>query len=97
MKMMLPRKRLAGNVAGPNHRDFFATRPQLVRVLLSALIFVCAATPAGADTFPVRVSFRHDVEAVLSKAGCNAGTCHGSPTGKNGFRLSLRGYDPEFD
>jgi len=41
--------------------------------------------------------FRHDVEAALSKAGCNAGTCHGSPTGKNGFRLSLRGYDPEFD
>ncbi len=44
---------------------------------------------------PVR--FTRDVQAVLSKAGCNAGTCHGSQKGKNGFRLSLRGYDPEYD
>ena len=29
--------------------------------------------------------------------GCNAGTCHGSANGKNGFKLSLRGYDPLFD
>jgi hypothetical protein len=34
---------------------------------------------------------------VLSKAGCNAGTCHGAAKGKNGFKLSLRGYDPEWD
>ncbi|MCI0460236.1 MAG: DUF1549 domain-containing protein [Gemmataceae bacterium] len=46
---------------------------------------------------PPVVSFRHFVEAVLAKAGCNAGTCHGSPSGKNGFRLSLRGSDPGFD
>ena len=29
--------------------------------------------------------------------GCNAGTCHGAADGKNGFKLSLRGYDPLFD
>ncbi|MEZ6045072.1 MAG: DUF1549 and DUF1553 domain-containing protein [Planctomycetaceae bacterium] len=29
--------------------------------------------------------------------GCNQGTCHGADKGKNGFKLSLRGYDPEFD
>ena len=34
---------------------------------------------------------------VLSRLGCNAGTCHGSEDGKNGFKLSLRGYDPLFD
>ena len=34
---------------------------------------------------------------ILTKAGCNAGACHGNPTGKNGFRLSLRGYDPALD
>ena len=34
---------------------------------------------------------------TLSKMGCNAGTCHGSANGKNGFKLSLRGYDPLFD
>jgi hypothetical protein len=44
---------------------------------------------------PVR--FVRDVEPVLSKLGCNAGTCHGAAKGKNGFKLSLRGYDPEFD
>ena len=44
-----------------------------------------------------KVRFVRDVEPVLSKVGCNAGTCHGSAKGKNGFKLSLRGYDPEFD
>ncbi len=43
------------------------------------------------------VRFVRDIEPVLAKAGCNAGTCHGSAKGKNGFKLSLRGYDPEFD
>jgi hypothetical protein len=43
------------------------------------------------------VSFRHDVEPILTRAGCNAGACHGTPSGKNGFRLSLRGYDPALD
>jgi WD40 repeat protein/mono/diheme cytochrome c family protein len=53
-------------------------------------------TVLGMDT-PVRVDFVHDVAPVLSRVGCNAGTCHGSAQGKNGFKLSLRGYDPIFD
>ncbi len=44
---------------------------------------------------PVR--FVRDICPVISKVGCNAGTCHGSAKGKNGFKLSLRGYDPEWD
>jgi hypothetical protein len=43
------------------------------------------------------VSFVKDVMPVLSKVGCNAGTCHGAAQGRNGFQLSLRGYDPVFD
>ncbi len=43
------------------------------------------------------VSFVRDVMPTLSRLGCNAGTCHGSAEGKNGFKLSLRGYDPLFD
>src|SRR5687768_6548879 len=43
------------------------------------------------------VSFRHDVMAVLSRGGCNMGACHGNQNGKNGFKLSLRGEDPDFD
>ncbi|HEY5315985.1 MAG TPA: DUF1549 domain-containing protein, partial [Pirellulales bacterium] len=43
------------------------------------------------------VSFRHDLVAVLNVGGCNQGACHGTPSGKNGFKLSLRGYDPDAD
>ena len=43
------------------------------------------------------VDFIRDVNPVLSRLGCNQGTCHGAQKGKNGFKLSLRGYDPVFD
>jgi hypothetical protein len=46
---------------------------------------------------PQPVSFRHELIASLNVGGCNAGACHGTPSGKNGFRLSLRGYDPAAD
>lgn len=46
---------------------------------------------------PHEFSFRDDVMPVLSKAGCNQGACHGYSLGKNGFKLSLRGADPDAD
>ena len=46
---------------------------------------------------PLEPSFVRDVSPVMSKLGCSAGTCHGSKKGKNGFKLSLRGYDPLSD
>ena len=46
---------------------------------------------------PSPVSFRRDVVATLNVGGCNAGACHGTPSGKNGFKLSLRGFDPAAD
>src|SRR5204863_3721115 len=46
---------------------------------------------------PYQADFIRDVAPVLSRVGCNAGTCHGAASGKNGFKLSLRGYDPIFD
>jgi hypothetical protein len=46
---------------------------------------------------PHEVSFVRDVMPMMSKLGCNAGTCHGAAKGKNGFKLSLRGYDPLLD
>jgi WD40 repeat protein len=49
----------------------------------------------GAAAVPV--DFIRDVNPVLSRLGCNQGTCHGAQAGKNGFKLSLRGYDPIFD
>ncbi len=43
------------------------------------------------------ISFRHGVIPALTKQGCNAGSCHGSPSGKGGFSLSMLGYDPDAD
>jgi len=46
---------------------------------------------------PFHADFIRDVAPLIAQLGCNAGTCHGAKEGKNGFKLSLRGYDPEFD
>jgi hypothetical protein len=63
-------------------------------------------TAAGKQaTLPVKVTtteqppvrFGRDVMPLLASVGCNAGTCHGAAKGRNGFRLSLRGYDMEYD
>ncbi len=43
------------------------------------------------------VSFQLDVMPVLTSAGCNAGSCHGAASGKDGFHLSLYGFDPHGD
>ena len=43
------------------------------------------------------VNFANDIVPILSKAGCNAGSCHGKQSGQNGFKLSVFGFDPEFD
>ena len=59
-----------------------------------------------AVTLPVKVaqaavqppiSFRLDVMPIFMKAGCNTGSCHGAARGKDGFRISLFGFDPEGD
>jgi hypothetical protein len=44
-----------------------------------------------------KVDFERHVMGVFGRMGCNSGSCHGSFQGKNGFRLSLFGYDPEKD
>src|SRR5437868_9086246 len=70
----------------------------MVRVCIWILGLVSGGTGCMAIAAePAAVDFRTDVIAALSRAGCNQGACHGSPQGKNGFRLSLRGYDPDLD
>jgi Protein of unknown function (DUF1549)/Protein of unknown function (DUF1553) len=57
-----------------------------------------AATPtARASSALSTISFRNQVIPVLTKMGCNSGACHGAAAGKNGFALTLRGYDPGAD
>ncbi|HEY7115456.1 MAG TPA: DUF1549 domain-containing protein, partial [Tepidisphaeraceae bacterium] len=43
------------------------------------------------------ISFRNTIQPILARYGCNSGACHGAAAGKNGFKLSLRGYDDEGD
>ncbi|HET6884234.1 MAG TPA: DUF1549 domain-containing protein, partial [Pirellulales bacterium] len=67
-----------------------------LKLSLNGQTVVVPVTVSGL-TQPYPVSFVRDVQPVLSKLGCNQGTCHGAAQGKNGFKLSLRGYDPLFD
>jgi len=55
-----------------------------------------AVAVAGSGA-PRRVSFRHEVEPILTKLGCNMGACHGGQHGKGGFKLSLLGFEPAPD
>jgi hypothetical protein len=62
-----------------------------LRALLSfTLLFLSQATRA-------EDSFHLDILPILTKAGCNAGACHGAATGQGGFKLSLLGYAPDLD
>ena len=61
--------------------------------LLLALLTNLPSAAAAADP----TNFLRDVAPILSKSGCMSGPCHGAAKGKNGFKLSLRGYDPQFD
>lgn len=66
-------------------------------LLALALAIGGANAAAGATAEERRVTFLRDVMPILNNTGCTAGACHGAAKGKNGFKLSLRGYDPEFD
>jgi len=63
-----------------------------VRFLAPLAGLLVAGPVTGAE-----VSFQRDVLPVLTRAGCNAGACHGNFNGKGGFRLSLKGEDPAAD
>jgi len=59
--------------------------------------FQASAAVSVTEVAPQIPAFATEVSAVLSKSGCNLGTCHGNLHGKGGLRLSLRGDDPLFD
>ncbi|HYE98362.1 MAG TPA: Ig-like domain-containing protein, partial [Planctomycetota bacterium] len=93
--------------------EYASSDPAVVRVENGAAVPVgngaatITATSGGrSTTATVKVvdmdrafarSFRNHVQPVLARFGCSTGACHGAAAGKNGFRLSLRGYDDEGD
>ncbi len=88
---------------------FAVSNPAICRVdgrtvvpLANGEAVVTASQGTMTASFTVRVtgmdqpfawSFRHHVQSVMAKQGCNSGACHGAAAGKRGFKLSLRGYD----
>lgn len=74
--------------------------PIAIRGLLCGWVIGCATlarAESAAEPVPEVATFERDVMSVLSKASCNAGTCHGNVNGKGGFFLSLRGQTPVDD
>src|SRR5436189_807774 len=65
--------------------------------LASILLCIGLRAEEKALSRPPTLSFVNDILPVLSKAGCNAGGCHGKPDGQNGFKLSVFAYDPATD
>ena len=49
----------------------------------------------SSETLPL--SFEKDIVPILTRSGCNTGSCHGAARGKDGFMISLFGYDPNGD
>ncbi len=68
----------------------------VVRVEHQGRVLEIPARVSGQDR-PFEADYITHVMPVISALGCNTGTCHGSKDGRNGFKLSLRGYDPIFD
>jgi hypothetical protein len=79
--------------------------PLLPFALVSAAVVSAAEKPSAEKPSAEKPSaekaaapsFRLDVMPVFFRAGCNSGGCHGAAAGKDGFRLSLFGYDPAGD
>lgn len=66
-------------------------------ILLAALINTLISASLNNNANTAEIDFDTEVVPLLSKAGCNAASCHGGAAGQAGFRLSLFGGDPELD
>src|SRR5262249_27021306 len=71
--------------------------PRRTRLTMRRLapVVLLLALPASAAAAPP--TFERDIQPILTRAGCNAGACHGKARGQNGFQLSLLAFDNDFD
>lgn len=60
--------------------------------LLVSLLFLASSLHADEQ-----IDFDADILPILTKSGCNAGSCHGAAIGRGGFHLSLWGSNPSDD
>jgi hypothetical protein len=85
------RAELSGDVLRP-----LSDGPTQLHALFAGRTAAAAVEVRQSAVVP-KPSFRRDVLPILTKVGCNKGSCHGAARGKDGFRLSLLGYDPDLD
>jgi hypothetical protein len=69
----------------------------VARVRASLAGEIALATLTLEPRAPRPWDFAQDIVPILTRAGCNTGSCHGRADGQNGFHLSLFGYDPALD
>jgi hypothetical protein len=88
-----------GNVAAVDKSDFVQPRADGQATVGAVVLGHHATASVNVRDYSASTqwSFRNDVLPVMTKMGCNSGPCHGAAAGKNGFKLTLRGYDPETD
>ncbi len=96
----------AGSTFGCRESELVAIEDGVVRPLADGTTRLVAQWSGGIASAEVTVrdaasdppiSYRNDVVPILTRAGCNSGACHGAASGKNGFGLTLFGYDPGQD
>lgn len=82
-----------------DERGMVTARAEGQATLIARLDNLSATTTINVGSLSVTPvpSFKQDVLPILTRSGCNTGGCHGKLSGQNGFRLSLRGYAPEWD
>jgi hypothetical protein len=91
------RRPAAGSSRGGLRRSFVAVAAGALGLAAAPPVAEVTRSAGSGPAEQPRVTFLRDVAPILNKVGCTAGVCHGAAKGKNGFKLSLRGYDPQFD
>src|SRR5437763_188378 len=91
--------RMTWRSGGQRHYSFLACLASLTLLGLFAVVSSAIADARRLNQLggSPKASFLNDIEPILTHAGCNSGSCHGSQFGKGGFKLSLAAYDPELD
>ena len=89
----------APQTAGVDTKGMITALAEGQAVLTVQLDALTAQMPVSVTAFAEKPapSFKQDVLPILTRSGCNMGGCHGKLAGQNGFRLSLRGYAPDWD
>lgn len=66
-------------------------------IRVAVVLQLCLSAHVAAFADEPAVDFENDIIPILTAGGCNSGPCHGKSRGQGGFKLSLFGFDPEFD